>query len=176
MRFVIGFLILLVLGSLSVTAHAQSNMYTELRQRALKYKATEIGITKEKFPGEVFGLLVEQGLSKGSYTLSGFVDGNASIYFSNGGGIIGGIGHAEVRSATKRLIEKAQLYYQRAKKVAQYPTPRSDEVLFYFKTYEGVRVYSISLSDLRKGNSGFTELFIEVQNVISEFRKIDQKR
>src|SRR5687767_13665146 len=53
----------------------------------------------------VIALLMETGYPEAVATLVGVIDGSTSLYLSNGGGMIGAGGHAEVVAATERWLE-----------------------------------------------------------------------
>src|SRR5262249_2976490 len=74
------------------------NPYAGLRSMALGMMADALrldGLT----PDECYGLLMETGYDKAVVTLACFLTGDTSLYFSNGGGIIGAGKHASVADA-----------------------------------------------------------------------------
>ena len=64
--------------------YAPAEIYTELRSQALGATAQALG-TKE----QTFGVIMETGYPEAVVTLIALSDGTASLYFSNGGGVIG---------------------------------------------------------------------------------------
>jgi hypothetical protein len=171
-------LIILTLGiSFSMMSEANENKATsaDLRNMVFNLKPSEIGLSKESFGHPVWGMVMETGFSDGSFTLVALADGTTSLYFSNGGGIIGGGEHESVRSASGHYLTGAQHYYQKAQKVTEYPVPSDGEVKFYFLTYEGTLMYSASEEKLGNEKDELSNLFFAAHGVISELRKIEQK-
>jgi hypothetical protein len=65
-----------------------ADVYRGLRAQALQLTAAQVG------PADaVFGVLMETGYPEAVVSLVALSDGTASLYFSNGGGIIGTGGH-----------------------------------------------------------------------------------
>jgi hypothetical protein len=95
-------------------------MTGELRSMVLNLNPKDIGITKDNFPHPVFAIVMETGFPEGSFTLSSIADGTTSLYFSSGGGIIGGGEHENVRKASTYLLSGAQHFYEKAKKVTTF--------------------------------------------------------
>jgi len=76
-----------------------------IRNRLLKGTAASHGIDP-KLP--VWGVLMEEGLEGGHYyTLVALADGSGSIYFSTGGGVIGGKSVPAINAAARRMVERA---------------------------------------------------------------------
>ena len=56
-------------------------------------------------------------------TLVALADGTTSLYFSNGGGMIGGGQHSRVAAATKRLVEIASRSLDLLSAASDFPLP-----------------------------------------------------
>jgi len=151
-------------------------MIDELRSMVLNLNPNDIGITKENFPHPVYAIVMETGIPKGSYTLSSIADGSTSLYFSTGGGIIGGGEHENVRKASGNFLSGAQHFYEKAKKVTTFPRPESGNVIFYFITFDGVFSYSALEEDLGNEKDDLSDLFFAAHNVISELRQLDETK
>lgn len=151
-----------------------SEMSDKLRSMVLNLKLNDINLTKESFPHPVYAVVMETGFSDSSYTLSSVADGSTSLYFSNGGGIIGGGEHENVRKASNNLLSGAQIYYKKAKKVTSFPKPEEGKVIFYFITSEGVLSYSALENDLGNEKDELSNLFFSAHYVIGELRKIEE--
>ena len=170
--------IILTLG-IFVTLMAEAEEYkvtsADLRKMVFNLNPNEIGLSKESFGYPVWGIVMETGFPDGSFTLVSLAEGTTSLYFSNGGGIIGGGEHDSVREAAGYYLTGAQHFYENAKKVTEYPAPTNGEVKFYFLTYEGVRMYSAPEEKLGNEKDELSNLFFAAHRVISELRKIGQK-
>src|SRR5512140_657648 len=64
-------------------------LFHDLRMNALTRGPAEFGISRDRYPEDVWGILVEIGLEEGSLSLVVLADGSTSLYFSSGGGVIG---------------------------------------------------------------------------------------
>jgi hypothetical protein len=153
-----------------------SQTVDELRSMVLNLNPEEIGLTQESYPHPVFGLVMETGFADGSFTLSVLADGTTSLYFSTGGGIIGAGEHESVRKASGRLLSTAQEFHSKAKKVNTFPKPGQGEVIFYFLTFDGVLSYTALENDLGNEKDELSGLFFAAHNVLSEIRKIEEKK
>jgi len=149
-------------------------MIENLRSMVLNLNPKDISITKNNFPHPVFAILMEIGLPEGSFTLSSVADGSTSLYFSSGGGIIGGGEHENVRKASGNFLTGAQHFYKKAKKVRTFPKPKSGNVIFYFITFDGVFSYSALEDDLGNEKDEFSDLFFAAHNVITELRQLEE--
>lgn len=177
-------LILLVLGALAIggsmsanETSLNSNVMPEMRARVFAVKPEQIGINRNNFPQQVWGVLMETGFKDGgAYSLVVLADGTTSVYFSTGGGVIGAGQHEQVRKASMNLLAVANHYLSSAKAVTSHPLPGAGQVTFYFLSYGGVFSYSASEESLGKGKDKLSKLFIAGHQVISEVRKLEQNR
>lgn len=150
-------------------------MSDELRTMVLNLKPKDIGLTKENFPHPVIAIVMETGFPEGSFTLSSVADGSTSLYFSNGGGIIGGGEHDDVREASDYLLSGAQHFHDKTKKVTDFPKPEAGKVIFYLVTFDGVRSYTASEDNLDNKKDELSSLFFAAHDVITELRKTEEK-
>lgn len=157
-------------------APANQSAIDGMRSMALNIKAEEIGLTRENFPNEVFGILMETGFESGNFTLLVLADGTTSLYFSNGGGIIGAGTHETVRKASSVLLSAANHYRAQTKSVSSYPYPSAGQVHFYLIGYSGVTGYTAKEEDLGENRDPLSQLFHVSHIVISELRKIEESR
>ena len=94
------------------------------------------------------------------------------MYFSTGGGILGGIGHETVRNAARQFVSSAQTFLSKMKEVASFPLPPTGMTHFYALTNRGVFGSPELISDdLKNSKSEFFALFAAGQDVITEIRK-----
>lgn len=153
---------------------ANQSVIDGMRTMALSLKAEEIGLTQENFSNEVFGVLMETGFDGGSFTLLVLADGTTSLYFSNGGGIIGAGTHESVRKASSMLLVGANHFHSQSKPVSAFPYPAAGEVKFYFIGRTGVTNYSAKEVDLGESRDPLSELFHVSHMVITELRQIEE--
>ncbi len=153
-----------------------NQMSDELRTKVLNLKAEDIGLTKENFPHPVIAIIMETGFPEGSFTLSSVADGSTSLYFSSGGGVIGGGEHDAVLEASDYLLSGAQHFHDKTKMVTDFPKPEEGDVIFYLVTFDGVRSYTATEENLGNEKDELSSLFFAAHKVITELRKIDEKQ
>ena len=101
--FLIGSLLTLFGGLVMARDHDAAAVYMELRNQVLDLSADQVA------PDDgVLAVLMETGYPEAVATLVAVADGTASLYFSNGGGIIGGGAYAQVSAEALALIQVAK--------------------------------------------------------------------
>ena len=157
-------------GKPSKTSSAKKAVL-DLRMMALKLKADELGITENAAPYKVWGLLMETAYPKGAASLVTFIDGSTSLYFSNGGGIIGAGDCDLVKTASKDFLATADQFLSYAHPVNDFPLPQVGHVTFYLKTFDGVLSCSALELELGENRNVLSPLFYAGQDVISRLRE-----
>jgi hypothetical protein len=170
----VGRKIMIALGliGLSTPTHAKSSEQfgsMGLREMVFNTSPQDIGITKEKYVSDVWGLIVETGFTEGSVSLVALADGTSSLYFSNGGA------HQNVQKESAKLIEAANHFYKEASRIQSHPLPKAHKVIFYFLTFDGLLAYEAEEDSLDNNKDKFSPLFYATHNVIGELRKIESK-
>ena len=174
--FIFVLFVALFLGANKIMAGSEENkkdpkdVYLGLRNQAL-------GMTLEKLTGVnaigthgVYGVLMETGYPEAIVTLAAFLPGDASLYFSTGGGMIGGGGYDSVRKAVVNFNEKADAFIPHCKKSPAFPMPRSGQTIFYILTKEGIYTAQAMEESLGNGKEALSPLFFDGQEVITQFR------
>ncbi|HVP85546.1 MAG TPA: hypothetical protein VMS78_12575 [Rhizomicrobium sp.] len=150
-----------------------AEMYHDLRAMAFGVTAEQLGLHPSSERVSPFGIIMEMGLSKGTVTVVSFVTGDASIYLSSGGGMIGGSGHESVRAAAKQFVSASNGYVTRLKRVSDFPRPSAGNVIFYVLTNKGtLRSDELAEDDLGHRRSEFSSLFYAGQDVITQLRLV----
>jgi len=164
-------------GLFSTGASAQeykiAEAYTGLRNMVLTTKPGTLGLKPSA--GEVWGILMETGYPEAVVSLVALADGTVSIYFSNGGGIIGLGPHPGPQTAGRAFISLAQQYSRCATSTEKYPLPKSAYTRFYFLSGSGVRTVEANENDLGSGRDQLSPLFHKGHELISEIRAVDEK-
>jgi hypothetical protein len=124
----------------------------------------------------VWGVMMETGYSKAVASLVAVADGTVSLYFSNGGGIIGLGQHPGPQRVGKDFIALAQQLAAQAKPTTDFPLPQPDFTNFYLLSGSGVLCAEAKESDLGQGRHPLSRLFLKGHELISEIRVIDEKR
>ena len=143
----------------------------DLRSMALNLSPNDIGITRKNFPHEVWGVVMETGMEKGFYTLVVLADGSTSLYYSNGGGIIGAGEKPEVQETSRQFIEWGNRFVGSAKPVSSTQPPGNGTTKFFFLTFEGVQTYLAPEIELGEERDRLAPLFHAGHAVIAAVRQ-----
>lgn len=147
--------------------------YIRLRTSVLTIRPEQVGLNPG--PSEVWGVLMETSHPEAVVSLVALADGTASLYFSNGGGIIGFGQHPGPQRAAKNFIAFAQLFARYGKPVKTYPFPELTFTRFYMLM--GDRIVSVEAKedDLGYGRHALSPLFHKGHELIVEMRALDEK-
>ncbi len=115
---------------------------------------------------------MDWGLPKGSATVLALSDGTASVYLSSGGGYIGGQSHETIRNAAQRTVIVAEEVEPQMHITTTYPLPPPGGVAFYALTDSGVFTASAPEEDLKNGHNPLSKLANAAQEVITQYRLI----
>ncbi|MFO0941103.1 MAG: hypothetical protein U0930_10075 [Pirellulales bacterium] len=119
-------------------APASQDVYAGLRNQVLSLKANEIGVSQSAELPVVWGVVMETGYPDATVTLVSLADRTTSLYFSNGGGVIGAGEHEHVALATAEFIALAGSFLGQMTPTTTFPTPGVGRVRFYLLTFSGV--------------------------------------
>lgn len=149
--------------------------YSGLRDQILHLRPEDAGIQPSSDMPGVWGILMETGYARAIATLVSLADGTTSLYFSNGGGMIGGGQHATVAQATRSFVAAAEHYVQHLTRAESFPLPAMGRVKFYILAYSGT--YTIDSDEQQLGNRQheLSPLFYQGQHVITQLRLIQQQ-
>lgn len=161
--------------STSKVIHAKDNAYEGLRNIAFSVSPDSLGLTLSKDKKEVYGVIMDWEMGGAIATTTAYMTGDASMYTSTGGGIIGGGQHQNVNSAAKQLIKVAQTYLDKAIKTETTPLPQTNIIRFYLLTNMGVYVGQEVMSNFENNSSKWFGLFVESNKVLTELRRISSK-
>ncbi len=148
--------------------------YLRLRQLALDMKAKSAG-PGELNPRHMFGVVMDMPLAQGTATLTSFQTGDASLYFSSGGGFIG-VKHESVKRFAKEFVASAAKFLPLMKPAESLALPDAQMVAFYALTPGGVLKAEDRVDDLGQKKSELSPLFYAGQNVISAYRILNTPR
>lgn len=152
-------------------SYAPADVYTQLRSQALAVTAETVGSTEE-----VFGVLMETGYPEAVVTLVALADGTASLYFSNGGGVIGAGQHNGPAVAARSLVAFAAHNVKRLDPASDTPLPNAGCTRFYVLTRHGVLTAEAREADLGENRDALSPLFYSAHELIAEMRKIEEAR
>jgi hypothetical protein len=151
-------------------------MYPRLRTLMLQGSRAKFSLIPTSKPTEPWGVVMDWGVKNATATVVAMSDGSASVYFSNGGGYIGGKGQEPIRMAAQRAVEAAQAVQLPAQTTTSYPLPEQHGVCFYLLTDAGVFMFRTTEQELNSPNHPLRKLGDAMQGVITEYRLRDQRR
>lgn len=126
-------------------------------------------------PNEVWGVLMETGHPKAVVTLVALADGTVSLYFSNGGGMLGLGGHPGPRQTAQSFLMESQRFSEQAQPTTTFHLPKPTFTRFYLLTGTQVLTVEAKEDDLGYGRHPFSPLFHKGHELITEIRKVDSK-
>jgi hypothetical protein len=147
--------------------------YRKLRLAALEATPESRGLTPEE--GRPFGALMEIGMSS-VVTLICFADGDASLYYASGGGMIGGSAHESVRKSAQWFIALARKALPVMTRTNAYPMPEPDKVRFYVLTLQGVYSVEIDRESLADPANELSGLYFSGQEVVTQMREVQEQK
>jgi len=154
----------------------EDNHYQGLRNMALGVTPEQLQITLPADQTKIYGVVMDWDLGDGIATFISFSTGDASMYLSSGGGLIGGGHHENVSVAAKAFVDKAQQYLDKTTKIDSTPLPDKNCVRFYFMTNKGKFTAQENLKNFDNNSSAWLPLFEEGNKVITELRLIQEEQ
>ena len=145
-----------------------------------------MGLRKEAFQvipaglvvgDEPYGALMELGLSTSVVTLVCFANGDASVYYKTGGGMIGGLSHDPVCKAAKEFVDLAEKALPRMTATTEQPLPEADRVRFYLLSPKGIFTAETDREGLGEdpGNE-LSALYYKGQEVVTQMRQVQEQK
>jgi hypothetical protein len=149
---------------------SRANTYDGLRSAAMNMTPKELNLELSQSEVAPYGVLMELSFPNAVVTLASFATGDASLYFSTGGGVIGGVGHANVRTAAQAFVKSSISYLAKMQPTNEYPAPSRGMTRFYVLTTQGILTKELSEAELGSGKADFSALFFAGQDVITQLR------
>jgi hypothetical protein len=155
-------------------AYEPAEVYVGLRRQALAVTRQQLD-PEAASDGEVLALLLETGYPEAVATLVGLADGTTSMYFSNGGGMIGAGQHEDVAAATRRWLELGeQSLEQLPSAVGDVLLPDEGMTQLVAVTESGLRAARAPERELGGGGHPLSALFYAAHEVITAIRFVDE--
>ena len=152
----------------------KENPFIELREKAFQISPKELGLTFSNEETKVFGIIMDWEMDGATATTVSFITGDASLYLSSGGGVIGGGTHQNVKIAAEKFVEQAQSFLAKAKKTESNKLPETNYVNFYLLTNKGTYVGMENIENFDNNSSEWLPLFDQGNRVLSELRNISE--
>jgi hypothetical protein len=149
------------------------NPYMGLRDRAFETTREMLGSSA---PGKPWGVIMETGFPEGSFTVVALADGNASVYFSSGGGMIGGFSHGDIREAAMACVRMAAALETELAPATDRRLPTPEETIFYVLTDAGVLTAHAPEDDLGEKRHPLWPMFHAAHGVIAGYRMIEESK
>jgi hypothetical protein len=160
----------------AIDHRTDTNVYPGLRNMA--FSVTPEQLQLQLYPDKtiVFGVIMDWGINDATATIVSYQTGDASMYLSSGGAVIGGGRHPNVNTAAKQFVTLAQTFLDKAIKTDSYPLPETDEVKFYLLTNKGIFVGGEIMRNFENNTSAWLSLFNAGNVVMSELRITTEKK
>jgi hypothetical protein len=157
---------------------APKDVYLDLRNQMLRGSRKDFGLPASSGPNDPWGVLMDWGVGveKGTVTVVAACDGSASVYFSSGGGHIGGKGQEGIRAAAKKAIEAARSVQLSVRAAPPYALPKRGGVTFYILTDAGAFVSSTTEQKLNSPNHPLRKMGDAMQGIITQYRLWSEKQ
>lgn len=153
----------------------ENNTFEELRNQAFAVTFEQLGLSLPKDKTVVYGVVMDWEMDGATATTVAYQTGDASLYLSSGGGVIGGGQHQNVNSAAKEFVSLAQTFIDNTIKTETKPLPNKNVVKFYLLTNKGIYVGQEEMKNFENNSSNWLRLFEEGNKVISELRMTSEK-
>lgn len=145
-------------------------MYSDLRNRILTLQPDSLGVAPDS--NEPLAVLMETGYPEAVASLVCVADGSASLYFSNGGGIVGSGEHEAVNATARSFIEASEAYRDAFEPTRVYPLPKQGGIRFYIVTASAVLATpQVAEDDLGNMREHLSPLFQKGHDVITAIRE-----
>ena len=151
-------------------AQAQPNPYSGMRELAFSTKPKDIGFTGSPDEEATYGVIIEFRIDRETATVVSFASGDASIYLSTGGAMIGGVGQPRIAQSAKAMIATGQSELGQVPFVDRHPKPSVGQVTIYLLTTRGLRGTAANEAELEGGKHPLSPLFASAQDVITAYR------
>lgn len=154
----------------------KENAFEELRNMAFTVTPEQLEFSLPTDKTVVYGVIMDWEMGGATATTVCYQTGDASLYLSSGGGVIGGGQHQNVNSAAKQFVTLAQSFLDKTTKTETTPLPATNEVKFYFLTNKGVFAGQETMKNFENNSSIWLELFEEGNNVLTQLRLTTEKQ
>jgi hypothetical protein len=141
-----------------------------LRATLLEASPATFGITTVTEGHGVWGLLVDMGFAAGVATVAMTIDGDASLYYQGGGGIIGGVGIPAVAKVARAVTIFAEQFVEACTPAREVPLPAAGKVALHILTTKGIWTGRATRTELESTEHPLSQLYLASQGVVTELR------
>ena len=151
--------------------YEQTEAYQQLRNLALSLTSDQL-----QTDSPVLAVIMETGYPQAVATLVAVADGSSSLYFSNGGGIIGGGEYRQINDSSVALVKIAAKNQKKFFLTKTYPLPQTGYTRFYIVTDSGVFTDEVLEDDLGNEKHALSPVFFQGHELISYIMALDEHR
>ena len=155
----------------STALAANAEVMRGLRLHALQYIPDDLDETIGA--DQPYAIIMDIGTPNGAASVFAAISGDASIYTTSGAGLLGGIGHDNVRRAAIAFVNEAARCREHLKPADDYAYPADGNVHFYVRTRDALYVTTDRTEEsLGTKTDLLWPLFYAGQEVITQFRRV----
>lgn len=176
MSGVFSFLTRFLKPSGAANDYSLAENYVVLRDAIFSTKRDALGVTDAASSNGIWGVVMETGYPGAVATLVAIADGSVSLYFSNGGGIIGMGAQEGPQRASRALLEAAPQFRNAFEATTKYPLPRESYVRFYLLSQGDALTAEAKEEELGGGAHALSPLYQKAHELITQIRIVDEKR
>ena len=147
-----------------------------LRELAFNMKIADLVNSQPLGDYGIYGTIMEMGYEQATVTVACFISGDASIYFSSGGAMLGGGKRETIKNASLNFIHSVLNFITNFQKTEAHPFPKAGQTTFYVFTKDGLYSAEALTSDFKIKEHPLRPLFAAGQEVITGYRLLDQKK
>ena len=157
------------------TIETKENAFEGLRNMAFSATPEQLELSLPTDKTIVYGIIMDWGMNGATATIVSYQTGDASLYLSSGGGVIGGGQHENVSSAAKHFVSLGQSFLDKTTKTEKTTLPQTDVIKFYLLTNKGIFVGQEQMKNFENRSSTWLSLFEEANLLLTELRKTTEK-
>jgi hypothetical protein len=152
-----------------------ADIYRSLRGRLFLTDPKTMGVSPD---GEdrFWGIVVDIGAENGVVTLAVLRDGSISLYFSNGGYLIGLGQHDELHDKAEAVLTLAEQFTLEGPDADRDSLPSDGETRFNFLGINGARAVELEDGELEDPMHPLSPLYTAVHDLLAAAETIDDKR
>lgn len=158
---------------------SDENTMEEMRLNLLSSKSKDF-LDAALHPEKPWAILMETAYEEATVSLVCLIDGTTSLYFSNGGGVIGAGEDPNISNMSSIMVDSAPFFflpYTKPADTEKFSYPSKNHVHFYFITDERVLLSEQFEEELIGNNQcGFSPLFHFAHNIIETIRENEENR
>ncbi len=153
-----------------------ADVYSGLRKQL--FDLSKMGSEERKAFGsrDRIAIIMKTGMEDACYSLVAVSDGRASLYFSNGGGIIGAGQHPQGAEVAINFLEFSRQFDNQLTKIMENPLPMPGMTRFYIIKPGAVLSGEFKEDDFGNQRLPLSPLFHKGHELISVIRSIDEAR